>query len=239
MAAVIGYSNLIDTATLGGTFAGTANLKTRYLAQKATAGTSAYLDIDVGTAQSLGVAAVIAHGGTVGTVRVRGGTTVGGSNKYDSGVQSVYTGNDFALPFTPAAARYWRIDVTGSSIAIGRVFLGYRFRPAVNVDWNPTLEVESRTGVVESLSGMEYFDERPNRRVWRGVFGWLTPAEAAEWLAVQRNLDVSREVYWIEDDADTTYRADRWFLGRLRTLSAIEYPYLSVHRTAVEIGELL
>ena len=57
MATVIGYGNLIDAATLAGTWTNTANLKNRYLAQKASAGAGAYLDINLGSAQSIGLVA--------------------------------------------------------------------------------------------------------------------------------------------------------------------------------------
>ena len=54
-----------------------------------------------------------------------------------------------------------------------------------------------------------------------------------------KGSDVSREVYLIDDDTDTTYRDVRWFLGRLRALNPIEYPYVNQYGAAIEIGELL
>lgn len=239
MAAVIGYGNLIDTATLGGTFTDLANLQTRYLAQKANAGAGAYLDIDLGSAQSIGVVAVIAHTQASGTIRVQGGTSVGSGSAYDSTALTIYSGSDYAITFAPASARYWRITCSTAS-TIGRIFIGPRFTPAgTNIDWGGALELETKTQVQESFSGMEFFDERIKRRIWRGAFSWLTPAEASTWLALQRAMDISREVYWIEEATDTTYRGDRWFLGRFRQLSAIEYPYLNIHKVGIEIGELL
>lgn len=238
MAAVIGYGNLINSATLGGTLTNAANLKTRYLTQKATAGAGAYLDIDLGAAKSIGSIAAISHTQASGAITIVGGTSAGNSSIYNSGALNIYTGSDFAVTFANVSARYWRITFSAAS-TIGRIFIGPRFKPVNNIDWSHTLEVESKTGISEALGGPEYFDIRPNRRVWRGAFSWLNAAEASTWLDVQRTQDVAGEVYWYEDDTDTTYRGQRWFYGRLRTLSAIEYPYLSTYKTGIEIGELL
>lgn len=239
MTCILGYTNQIDNATLGGTFTNVTNLQTRYLSQKATAVTSGVIDIDLKSAKTIGVVALVAHLTSAKTVHIQAGTTAGDSSAYDSGVLTAYVGADFAHTFTPVSARYWRITVTGPSISIGRVFIGPSFRPDANFDWGVSLQIESRTNVVESLSGVEYFDKKPNRRVARGHFTWLSHAEAHLWLNIQRTLDVSNEVYWIEEETDTTYRAMRWFLGRLRTLDAVEYPYFQNHGVGFEISELI
>lgn len=239
MACVLGYSNLIDSATLSGTWTNTANLKTRYLAQKATAGAGAYLDIDLGSAQSIGLLALVSTSITTGTITITAGTSPGGSTLYNSGALSIYTGTDFAKSFTVVSARYWRI-ATSAGGTIGRVFIGPTFKPTNNIDWNPSIAVESKTGILESLGGPEYFDERPNRRIMTSQWSWLTDAEAYNvLLAIQRSHDVSREVYLILEDTDTSYRGSTNFLARFRTLSPVEWPYLSIHSCGIELGELL
>jgi hypothetical protein len=239
MALVLGYGNLIDSATLGGTWTNTANLKTRYLAQKAAAGAGAYLDIDLGSAQTIGLVALVSETIASGTITITAGTSAGGSTLYNSGALSIYSGTDFAKSFTDVSARYWRI-ATSAGGTIGRVFIGPAFKPVNNIDWNPSIAVESKTGILESLGGPEYFDERPNRRLFTGQWSWLGDAEA--WtvlLAIHRSHDVSREVYLIQDDLDASYRGSTNFLARFRTLSPIEWPYLSQHAVGVELGELL
>lgn len=237
MATVIGYGNLINTATLAGTWTNTANLKTRYLAQKATAGAGAYLDINLGSAQSIGLVALLAETLAGGTVTITAGAAQGATT-YNSGALSVYSGADFAHTFAAVSHQWWRITVSAAG-TIGRVFIGPRYRPAYNIDWSRSIQIESRTQVSESLDGQEFFESRPSRRVWRAKFSWLNDAEAFQWYAIQQAQDVSGEVYLIDDDADTTYRGQRNFLGRLRTLDAIEYPYLSTHAVGLEIAELL
>lgn len=237
MATVIGYGNLIDSATLAGTWTNTANLKTRYLAQKASAGAGAYLDINLGSAQSIGLVALVAETLTSGTVTITAGATQGATT-FNSGALSVYAGNDFAHTFAAVSYQWWRISVSAAG-TIGRVFIGPRYKPTFGTDWSPSIQIESRTQISEALGGQEYFDARTQRRVWRGKFSWLNDAEAYQWYAIQQAQDVSGEVYLIEDDADTTYRGQRNFLGRLRTLDAIEWPYANQHSVGLEIAELL
>jgi hypothetical protein len=68
----------------------------------------------------------------------------------------------------------------------------------------------------------------------------MTDNEAySTYIAIMRGTDISREVYLLEDDSDTAYRDQRSFLGRFRTLSPIEWPYVSQHAVGVEVGELL
>lgn len=238
MSTVIGYSNQIDSATLGGTWTNAANLKTRYLAQKATATAGAYLDIDLGANATIGLVALVSHTLNGGTVTITAGTSAGNASLYDSGPISVYQGQDFALTFGNVSARYWRVAVSGAG-TIGRIFIGARFKPSVNIDWNPSLAIESRTSAVEALAGPEYFDNRPSRRVWQGKWSWLAEHEALIWLGVQKSIDVSGECYLIYDDEDTEHRGIRNFYGRLRTLGPIEYPYLDQYGAAIEISELI
>ena len=318
MTGVIGYGNLIDTATLGGTVTSSANIQNRYLAQKAsggtppsaflplsqtsrawrgmtalgsdvyacvhggdiykqtggtgnfvalsqtsrawhgittlgsdvyacvdngdiykqTGGTGVYLDIDLGSEKHIGVVAVVSHTQAGGTIRIQGGISAGSGSAYDSTALAIYSGSDYAITFEPASARYWRITWS-EQMSCGRVFIGPRFKPANNFDWGPSFARESDSVVGKALSGMEFGDKRPSRRVWRGAFSWLTPAEADAFDTLMASADITDEVYWIEEETDTTYRGKRWFLGRFRTLSPIEYPYLNVHKVGVEIGELL
>lgn len=251
----MGFANQIDIATLGGGSWNASypltNLQSSYLTQKARSTnaltTSTVINLDVITPQRIGVIALIQHNlSALATVRILGSAdSAHTSPLYDSGATLVYDHTDYAISFPITEARHWRISIvdTGNSagyVEIGRIFLGWKFQPSVNIEWEPSLEVESKTGVQEALAGPEYFDERPNRRVWRGALSWLSDAEAYRLLhRIQRTQDVSREVYFMEDDTDTDYRDIRWFLGRFRTLDAITWPYLDKHSMGLEIGEVI
>ncbi len=255
MAAVLGYANQIDDGTVsGGSWNSSyplANVKTPYLYQKArtsnTLATSSVIIVDCATAQTLGVMALVSHNLTINaTVEITASDYSDFSVlSYDSGSLNVYAHTDFATSFTPVAARYWKISIsdTGNGdgyIEIGRVFLGWQFKPGINIDFGVSIGVESDTSSLRALGGPDYFDSRPNRRSWRGTWSWLTEQEAyAVMVEIMRQQDIEREVYLMEDDEDTSYRAERWFLARFATLSAIEWPYLTYHSVGVELTEVI
>ena len=256
MSLVLGYANQTDVSTLsGGTWNASyplSNLKTRYLYQKTRSSNalaaSTVINIDLGLEQTIGVVALVGHNltGDAATVRIQGASNSGMSpTLYDSTAEVVYVGADYAKHFTPVKCRYWRISIsdtgnTAGYVELSRLFIGWKFMPSVTNDYGATTEVESQTIVQQSLAGPEYFDERPNRRIWRGQLSWLSHTEAYRTLMTMlREQDVSREVYLIEDDTDVNYRAQRNFLGRLRTLNGIEYPYPLRNAAALEVAEVL
>jgi len=259
MTCVIGYSNQTDFSTLsGGSFNSNypiTNLQNRYLAQKARTNnallSSSVIQVDLGSVQRIGLISLINHNFTMtstfqATVRLQAFSDAGMTlSLFDTGFESIYSGSDYARTFPQVEGRYWRISINDPNnqsgyVEFGRLFIGWRFSPTNNISWSPTLTVESKTPVIEALGGPEYFDERPNRRLWQGKFSWLDNYEAYRaWFLVMKSHDVSREVYLIDDDTDTAYRDIRWFLGRLRVLNPIEYPYLNQYGAAIEIGELL
>jgi hypothetical protein len=253
---VLGYANQIDVSTLsGGSWNASyplANLKTRYLYQKTRSvnalAASTVITLDLGEAQNIGVVALIGHNLTPeeATVRIQGASNTSFSpTLYDSTVETVYSGTDYAKAIPTTRCRFWRITIsdvgnTAGYVELSRLFIGWKFAPSVTNDYGATTEIESFTVVQQALAGPEYFDERPNRRVWRGQLSWLTQTEAYRMLMTMlRQQDVSREVYLIEDDTDFGFRAERNFLGRMRSLSAIEYPYPLRNAAALEIAEVL
>lgn len=254
MSAVLGYANQIDNSVLSGGNWNTSypltNLQNRYLSKAArstnVSALSTVISLDLGSTQRIGVVALVSHNMVVdlGMVRIvaynDSMTTI-----FDTGFINVYSGSDFSTTFAPVDARYWKIYIDdrynpAGYVSIGRIFFGWRFKPTNGLDWNASISVESDTQVKRALGGPEYFEERPNRRVWQGRWSWLDDSEAYNtYLAIMRGTDTSREVYFIEDDADIYYRNQRRFLGRFRTLSPIEWPYVSQHAVGAEIGELL
>lgn len=255
MATILGYSNQIDTAGLsGGSWHASyplTNLQTRNLGEKARTtnalAASSVLNLDLGSAQTIGVVALVAHNlSAAATVRIQGSSAADQSVALYDSTALVYSGSDYAMALpTPVAARYWRISISDTSnpagyVQMGRVFCGWAFKPTNPIDWNPALGVDSKTVVMEALDGTEYFDERPNHRVFQGQWSWLSDPEAYSFLiAIQRSHDVSREIYLIADDTDLNYRGTRNFLARFRQLSPIEWPYLNAHSCGIELGELL
>lgn len=255
MACVLGYANQIDDGTVsGGSWNASyplTNIKTPYLFQKArttnTLAASSTLIVDCSTSQTIGVVALIQHNiTTAGRVRIYGSEVSNfATTVYDSGLLDVYDYSDWATSFTPVAARYWKIVITDTGndagyIELGRVFIGWQFKPSINIDFGASLGVESDTTALRSLGGPDYFDSRPNRRTWRGQWSWLTEAEALDVLtSIMRSSDIEKEVFLMEDDTDTNYQMNRWFLARFRTLSQIEWPYLTYRSCGVELVEVI
>lgn len=255
MAAVLGFGNQTDLSTLaGGSWNANypiTNLQNRYLSQKARTSNansgSTVITIDLGQALMIGVIALIANNLSISaTIRIRGANNSGMTSPlYDSGATGIYEHTDYATSFAPVFARYWQIDIVDTTnadnyIEIGRLFIGQKFKPAINIDYGASIGIESRTSVAEALAGPEYFNDMENRRVWSGAWSSLTDQEAyRQMLTIMKSGDVSAEVYFFEDDEDIEYQDLRWFYGRLRTLNSIEWPYLDRHSVGVEISELL
>ena len=254
MATVLGYANQVDDGSVSGGSWETAypltNIKTRYLYQRARStddlASSSTMVIDTGENQNIGVVALIRTNLTTNaTVRIYGYTDAGlTALTYDSTALPVYDGGEWAHHFTPTAARYFKIVISNPGnpdgyIELGRVFIGWRFMPEVCTDWGLNITVESKTAVLEALAGPEYFDSRPNRRIVTGQWSWLTQAEAHDvYLSILREQDVEKEVYLMMD-TDTDYKDQVWFLGRFRSLSAIEWPYVDKHSAGFEVSEVL
>lgn len=239
MACILGYNNLIDGATVGGTGWDAdypvTNIQTQYQGHRARAtGTSATITIALSGATAIGAVGVTGIISDTATIQVTGGA-------YDSGVITAH-----ALAVLPAeTAANWTIAINDPAapagfVAIGRVFMGPAFAPANNIDWDSSLMLESRIVQVESISGVVHFEPRRIRRVWRGKWSWLTAAEAYNGLyALQRQADVRGEVCLIEETDDPTHAAQRSFVGRFRTLSAVEWPYVNHYGMGVEIAEII
>lgn len=241
----IGYGNLIDTATLTGS--GWAvdqplnNLQVRDLAVYAQSNsTSAEILIDHGSAREAQVFGLFAHqvAEAAATIRVRRGTTSGGSEVWDSGVQPCWPfaplnadrdGAHFGLWIVaPQAtlARYTRIDLAGGPavIRIGRAFVGPlflpRFSPSVVTDgWRDPNSVLDRLA-----NGRDTAWRRKEQRSVPVQFGALTDAEGSLWHEIVRTHGITQEVALVRSVTDRAVQQQHGLLGTLRGLSALERP---------------
>lgn len=142
------------------------------------------------------------------------------------------------------SVRYIRVEIsdlenTAGYVQIGRVFIAPAWQPVVNMSYGAALSWETATLIDEAIDGTEYFDERTPRRVATFALNAMTEDEAmGRAFEIQRQMGVSNEVLFLWDPDDTVHALRRQFLGRLRTLSKIENPYLARWNTAWEIKEL-
>lgn len=232
MATVLGYNNLIESATLsGGTWETDyplTNVQTRYHGQRArSTSTSATITVAV---SGIDVVALAGNFTQAATFQFTAG-------EYDSGVVSA---SAIALPATASSVT---IDITDTGnpdgyVAVGRVFVGAGWRPSICIDWGYSFGLDSRTGVAESLGGVEFFDIKRPRRTWSGKWSWLTDEEAFDGLlAIQQSHDIWREIAFVLDDENPLQQ--NAFLARFRQLSSIEHPYPLNYAMAVEVQEYL
>lgn len=251
---VIGYNNAIDAATVGGTgwkdSYPLSKVKNRYLRDEARSDDTASkkVTLDLGSATAIGCVGLINTNLTESaSIRVKAAATtfVGGEPGtllYDSGSKSPNGYGDFMLLLASAiTARYWSITISdGSSshtyMSLGRIFMGPVWSSA-GESWGSSLATETESKIQTALDGAEFFEARRQRRVWRGSFDWMNNPKATELFSLQRQVGIGREVLLI----DSANPLDRWrnFLGRMRTLSPIEWPYVNQYKTGLEISEWL
>lgn len=140
--------------------------------------------------------------------------------------------------------RYWRIDFDDTAnlegyVQLGRMFIGPTWQPGVNMSYGASLALETDTEVQKSLGGAESFERRRPFRVQRYKLDSLTKDEAfANVFEIQRRAGIDKEVLWIADPDDTIHAIRERFLGRLRTLTPIEFPYFNTNAAAFEIKEI-
>ena len=142
-------------------------------------------------------------------------------------------------------ARYWRLELSDPSnpagyVEAGRLYIAEQWQPIVNCNWGYTLGWEDKTGVEETLDGVEYFDERPRYRVARFQLAHMDTDEAyGQAFELQRRQGISGEVFLLTDPADAMHRIRHGFLGRVRQLSPIEATSHQRHGSTFEIKEIV
>jgi hypothetical protein len=151
---------------------------------------------------------------------------------------------DHLLP-TTKVARYWRVEISDTTnsdgyVQLGRLFIGPVWQPKINMSYGASVAWETKTGVQESIGGAEYFQPRTPYRVSKFSLNWMDQDEAfSQAFELMRRAGIDQEVLFIHDPDDTVHALRRRFLARLRTLSAIDYPYLNINSAAFEVKELL
>lgn len=167
------------------------------------------------------------------------------SGQYTDEQRAGYTATFAQVLPINTLARYWRIEINDTAnaagyVQIGRVFIGPAYQPTNNFSYGAGLGWETKTVVQEALGGGEYFQRRTPYRVAAIKLDWLSVDEAlGNAFEIERLAGLDAEVLWVHDPDDTVHALRRRFLGRLRTISPILYPYPDINSTPFEIKELL
>ena len=156
-----------------------------------------------------------------------------------------YTWTIVCVLSASAVGRYWRVefdDTTNADtyVQLGRVFISGQWQPVLNMNWGASLSWETDTKIETAISGTEYFDRRSGYRVARFLLDGMTTDEGTgRAFEIDRRAGLDEEVFYIFDPDDTYNMIRRAFVGRLRQLSPLEYPYINITRKAYEIKELI
>jgi hypothetical protein len=142
-------------------------------------------------------------------------------------------------------ARYWRVEIYDTAnadgyVEIGRVFISTQWQVTNNILYGASLGYETNTSVDESLDGPEYFDVRTAYRNFKFELESYNYDEGhAKLLDISRQVGIDKEVFVIPDPDDIRNMTRRAFLGRLKSLNPIQYPYFDTNKAAYEVKEIV
>lgn len=246
----IGYSNLIDSATLsapGAAWSNLAYLQNRALSLVATSASAdaadTIIDIDHGSARTAQVVWITGHNlSSSATFVIERGTTLGGTDVYAGNelpawaftpLNGVYSGRRYGFGDVMASAnsaRYTRVRILNStnpagSVWLSRPFIGPMFLPAISptkldADWQPSFSVVERTEF-----GADLVDSRPPLRRAGIVFGALTYDEGDQLHEIKGLHETTGEVVYVAHRHDRARMQRYGFLATFQALNKLEYPF--------------
>lgn len=254
----ISYPNLLDSASsiYGGSWGSTlTRIATRNMGERAqSVGTSTVatvIIVDLGAVKSIGVVALAAHNlSSAAQWRVKLSASVaGGTDAGDSGVLPCWyitPGDGYPVLFAPSlpvSARYIRIEIddqlnADGSIEIGRAFIGGRFQAATDTQRGGfQASIEDKSEVVAMENDAETFAVRRKVRSHAFVLPFITDDEGDEVHELMMNAGLTGEVFFCPFPTNPA-RAQRYgFIGRMRQLSPIEWPYFGYRSVAFSVKE--
>jgi hypothetical protein len=156
-----------------------------------------------------------------------------------------YTTNVTHIISQLAYYRYWRIQIIDETnadgyIQLGRVFLGSAWQPTRDAEVGLALGWESATTVQKALSGTKYFQRRNPYRVTRFTLNVIDIDEALSMaFEIDKRMGIDGEILWIQDTSDTVHALRRRYLGTMREMSLIEFPYVGLGKKSYSIEEIV
>lgn len=141
-------------------------------------------------------------------------------------------------------AQYLRVEIFDSGnadgyVQIGRLFVGKGFQPNSNISYGRSVMHSSGTVVAETLARREIFQAKPLVRQDIVDMSFLSVDEGVTLFDMDRQLDVSGELFYSFDPADTR-NLMRWsFLARLEKLSPLTHPMFAIHTKNFALKEII
>lgn len=148
------------------------------------------------------------------------------------------------LPAT-ISPRYLRIDIDDPGnpdgyVQLGRLFVGPAFQPALNASYGLADQWQDTGSTERGLSGAVFATAGRRYRTTQMTLDWLEAGdEASRWWEMQRAAGRTGEVLYLPYPHDRQQTQRYGYLGVLRELSALEYPYFNVRKSALSLEEIL
>lgn len=139
--------------------------------------------------------------------------------------------------------QYFKLEIFDSTnldgyLQAGRLFVGSGWIPIVNMDSGASIGFDARDQIDEAISGAEYFEKRRAPRIAKFNLPYMEDAEGWQVaFEIQRKQATTDDVFYMWDVDDSVNVLRRSFLGRLKSLSPIDQPYVNKTSTSFEIKE--
>lgn len=253
---ILASPHLIDSSTITGSESvgdmSLLNLKSRNLYRKfRTTNLSAQINIDLGSAQEINFASIVAHNGTTSaTVTIKAGSTSAVSD-YNSGALSLLTGSDlgfdlnaFANKFTSQTYRYWRFDFSDTSnpdayLEMGRIYLSKAFQPSLNAVYGMQEGYQDNSRVKRTVSNAV---SSIIRSPYKNIDFELDFASAEEMYGEARKIDrlqgQAKDVICVPDIDDSSYFQERFIYGRMTSNPPVISEAFQIYRKSYQIEEI-
>lgn len=172
----------------------------------------------------------------------------GGNNWWDGMVDDDYIRHPYIAPMllpTWYSARYVRIEISDAAnpdgyIQMGRIFVGSGFVPALGAMYGLSEGWEDLSRLDYTLSGALVADIGRRRRWAKFELGYIRQADEAPIVhEMLRRLGTAGEVLYLPNTSNWQGCQRYGFVGRLREMSAIEYPYVNARSIGLVIEELI
>lgn len=253
---ILSWQNWIDQA--GVTFttdSSSANLPASSLADaviakpwRTSGATSAYVEIDLTTARSIGF--LIGAGLTLAsgdTIRVRLGTSAGAGDLLDQSAAGTIDGNYLQWVYvlsSAVAAQHLRLDITATSRAaqgyfdFGRLWVGTTWQPTYDREFGASEQWKDHSSDRRGeRSGVAFPLNTWQQRIAAFSLGALTETEAKDDLREMARVTGIREQIAFIPDPDSSWIAQEAILGRMRDSTPIRHPEFGIRTKVFEIHE--
>lgn len=222
---------------------------------------------DLGANYSIRAIALVSHNLTAATAtwQVKGGTVAPDASNvfasgqvFDSGVLNAKqltfygdTPSDWGAQYNviyvrdAATVRYITVDITDTGnaagyVQIGRLFIGGGFQPADNVEYGLQDGHEELSTFTRSKAGKRFYTRQTPRPRWvQFALPQLSVAEGDQVHEMDAALGITEEVLYVPDPADMVKTQRYGFLGNMRELSPLEYPFYNNRSKAYRIDQKL